>query len=120
MLFTREQLAAMTPQQRAQFEAHLRRQQSQQPQGRVPISRAHAEEQWNKLPEKLKQLYNEIARNTPPGEPVSITPEQKATMAQQLREITDYLSKMDNLIQFLATKIPGQEKNVHSLLSMVS
>ncbi|RDH31863.1 hypothetical protein BDQ94DRAFT_180036 [Aspergillus welwitschiae] len=114
MLLTREQLAAMTPQQRVQFEAQLRRQQLQ---SRGPVSRPTSDEQWNNMPEKLKQLYNEIARNTPPGEPAPITPEQKATMTQQLRDIVGYLSRMDTLIQFMA-KVPGQEKNVHSLLSM--
>ncbi|KAK1141113.1 hypothetical protein N8T08_009389 [Aspergillus melleus] len=111
---TREQLAAMTPQQRAQLEAHVRRQQGQ---GRVPITRVAAEEAWNNLPEKIRQLYNEAARQAPLAEPVAITPEQKAAMTQQLRECTDMLGRMDALVQWFM-KVPGQEKCVRSLLVM--
>ncbi|RAL09936.1 uncharacterized protein BO97DRAFT_150839 [Aspergillus homomorphus CBS 101889] len=114
VLFTREQLAAMTPQQRAQLEIHLRRQQAQ---GRGSISRTAAEDAWNNLPERIVKLYNEIARTAPPAEPVAITPEQKASMSQQLRDSTDYLGRMDALVQFFA-KIPGQDKNFRSLLAM--
>lgn len=115
MSFTREQLAGMTPQQRAQLEAHMRRQQVQ---SRVPISKAAADEAWNNLPENIRQLYNDIAKNVPAGEPVPIVPEQRAGMMQQLRECTDMLGRMDTLVQWF-TKIPGQEKNVRSLLAMV-
>ncbi|PYH41475.1 uncharacterized protein BP01DRAFT_305629 [Aspergillus saccharolyticus JOP 1030-1] len=114
MPFTREQLAAMTPQQRAQLELHLRRQQAQ---GRGSITRTAAEDSWNHLPERIGMMYEEIARTAPPAEPVPITPEQKATMSQQLRDSTDYLGRMDALVQFIA-KIPGQERNVRSLLAM--
>ncbi|PYH97212.1 hypothetical protein BO71DRAFT_142368 [Aspergillus ellipticus CBS 707.79] len=114
-IITREQLAAMTPQQRAQFEAHLRRQQ--QLQGRGTINRVSAEEAWNNLPEKIRLLYNEMSRGLPQAEPVAITPEQKTAMSQQLRDSTDYLGRMDALVQFIA-KIPGQDRNVRSLLAM--
>ncbi|GFG18647.1 hypothetical protein IFM5058_09214 [Aspergillus udagawae] len=113
MAITPEQLAAMTPQQRMQL-AQMRRQQGQQ---RVPISRAAAEEAWNNLPEKIRQLYNDIAKNAPAAEPVALSPEQKAAMTQQLRECTDMLGRMDTLAQWFS-KIPGQEKNVRSLLAM--
>lgn len=109
---TREQLAAMTPQQRAQLEAHMRR------QTRAPITKAAAEEAWSHLPEKLRHLYGEISKNAPAPEPVNVLPEQKAIMAQQLRDCTDMLGRMDTLVQWFA-KIPGQEKNVRSLLGMV-
>lgn len=115
MPFSREQLAAMTPQQRAQLEAHMRKQHGQ-PRG--PINRASADQAWNNLPEKIRQLYNDIAKNVPAGEPVAIAPEQKAGIVQQLRECTDMLGRMDTLVQWFA-KIPGQEKNVRSLLAMV-
>ncbi|KAL1846939.1 hypothetical protein Plec18170_008907 [Paecilomyces lecythidis] len=108
---TREHLASMTPQQRAQLEAQMRR------QTRAPITKAVAEEAWNHLPEKLRLLYAEISKNAPPPEPVNIPPEQKAVMAQQLRECTDMLGRMDTLVQWFA-KIPGQEKYVRSLLGM--
>lgn len=115
MQLTREQLAAMTPQQRAQLEAQMRRSQGQP---RAPVSRTSADEAWNNLPEKIRQMYNEIARNVPIGNPLPIPPEQKAGMMQQLRECTDMLGRMDTLVQWFA-KIPGQEKNVRSLLLMV-
>ncbi|PIG79369.1 hypothetical protein AARAC_010947 [Aspergillus arachidicola] len=116
MPFTREQLVNMTPQQRAQLEAHIRRQQSQN-QTRAPISRTAAEEQWNNLPDKIKQWYNEILANAPSNDPISVQPEQKAQMSQQLRECTDMLGRMDTLVQWFS-KIPNQEKNVKSLLAM--
>ncbi|OGM43038.1 hypothetical protein ABOM_009289 [Aspergillus bombycis] len=116
MPFTREQLVNMTPQQRAQLEAHIRRQQGQN-QTRAPISRTAAEEQWNNLPDKIRQMYNEILVQAPPAEPVSVTPEQNAQMSQQLRECTDMLGRMDTLVQWFS-KIPNQEKNVKSLLAM--
>lgn len=113
MPFTREQqMAAMTPQQRAQLEAHMRRQQ------RGPISRAMAEEAWGHLPEKIRQLYGEIQKNAPAADPVAVSPEQKAAMTQQLRECTDMLGRMDTLVQWFA-RLPGQEKTVRSLLAMV-
>lgn len=115
MPFSREQIAAMPPQQRAQMEAYMRKQQGQ---SRAPISKASADQAWNNLPEKIKQLYNDIAKNVQAGEPVPIAAEQKAAMVQQLRECTDMLGRMDTLVQWFA-KIPGQEKNVRSLLAMV-
>ncbi|KAL2866709.1 uncharacterized protein BJX67DRAFT_381641 [Aspergillus lucknowensis] len=112
--FTREQLAAMTPQQRAQIEAHIRRQQGQ---SRGAINRAAAEDAWNNLPEKIRHSYNELAKNAPPEQPIPVTPDQRATMNQQLRDCTDYLGRMDALVQFMS-KIPGHEKNVRNLLGM--
>ncbi|KAL4919298.1 hypothetical protein BDW62DRAFT_43135 [Aspergillus aurantiobrunneus] len=114
MPFTREQLASMTPQQRAQIEAHLRRQQGQT---RGTVNRAAAEDAWNNLPEKIRHLYNELAKNAPREQAIAVTPEQRATMNQQLRDCTDYLGRLDALVQFIS-KIPGQEKNVRSLLGM--
>ncbi|KAE8376557.1 hypothetical protein BDV26DRAFT_282555 [Aspergillus bertholletiae] len=116
MPFTREQLVNMTPQQRVQLEAHMRRQQGQN-QMRVPISRTTAEEQWNNMPDKIRQLYNEILAQAPAAEPIAVQPEQKAQMSQQLREFTDMLGRMDTLIQWFS-KMPTQEKNVRSLLAM--
>ncbi|KAL6234382.1 hypothetical protein BDW75DRAFT_164369 [Aspergillus navahoensis] len=114
MPFTREQLAAMTPQQRMQIEAHLRRQQGQ---ARGTLSRAAAEKAWNNLPESIRHMYNELGKNLPEDKPVAVTPEQRAAMSQQLRDCTDYLGRMDALVQFVA-KVPGQEKNLRSLLGM--
>lgn len=110
---------AMTPQQRLQFEAHLRRQQGQQ-QGQQPriSSRASAEEAWNNLPDNVKQLYNDISRTVPVGEPIPFTPEQKAAMAPQFRECTELLSRMDTLVNWFV-QLPNQERIVRSLLGMV-
>ncbi|KAL4975028.1 hypothetical protein BDW66DRAFT_76853 [Aspergillus desertorum] len=114
MPFTREQLAAMTPQQRVQIETHLRRQQSQ---ARGTLSRAAAEKAWSNLPESIRLMYTELGKNAPEDKPIAVTPEQKAAMSQQLRDCTDYLGRMDALVQFVA-KVPGQEKNLRSLLGM--
>ena len=93
-------------------QAQARRQQ------RPPISRSQAEEAWNHLPEKIRQFYNEMQKNTPVTGPVTVSPEQKAAMAQQLTECKDMLARMDTLVQFSA-RLPGQEKIIRSLLAMV-
>ncbi|KAJ5430330.1 UAA transporter [Penicillium cf. griseofulvum] len=114
--FTQEQLAQMTPQQRAQVEAHMRRQQSHS-RGQV-LSRAAAEEAWNRnLPPQVMEVYNDIAKNAPPAKPIPVSPEQKATMTKQLREALDVLGRLDALVQWFA-KMQGQEKNVKNLLAM--
>ena len=116
--FTPEQLAQMTPQQRAQVEAHMRRQQSQS-RGQV-LSRAAADEAWNRnLPPQVMEVYNDIAKNAPPAKPIPVSPEQKAAMTKQLREALDVLGRLDALVQWFA-KMQGQEKNVKNLLAMVS
>ncbi|KAK2765523.1 hypothetical protein FQN54_008377 [Arachnomyces sp. PD_36] len=112
--YTREQLAAMTSQQRAQIEAHIRRQQAQTKQ---QVTKANAEEAWSRLPDNIKKIYAGMVQNSTKLEPVSMTPEQRTSMAQQLRESTDMLSRMDALVQFWA-RVPGHEKSVHALLSM--
>ncbi|KAG0158906.1 hypothetical protein PDIDSM_6426 [Penicillium digitatum] len=113
---TQEQLAQMTPQQRAQVEAHMRRQQSQN-RGQV-LSRAAADDAWNRnLPPQVMEVYNDIAKNAPPAKPMPVSPEQKAAMAKQLREALDVLGRLDALVQWFA-KMQGQEKNVKNLLAM--
>ncbi|KAJ5163029.1 UAA transporter [Penicillium coprophilum] len=114
--FTQEQLAQMTPQQRAQVEAHIRRQQPQS-RGQV-LSRAAADEAWNRnLPPQVMEVYNDIAKNAPPAKPMPVSPEQKAAMTKQLREALDVLGRLDALVQWFA-KMQGQEKNVKNLLAM--
>jgi hypothetical protein len=116
--FTQEQLAQMNPQQRAQVEAHMRRQQ-QQPRGQV-LSRAAADEAWNRnLPPQIMEVYNEIAKSAPSAEPKKLNPEQKAAMTKQLRESLDVLGRLDALVQWFS-KMKGQEVNVKNLLAMVS
>ena len=115
---TQDQLSQMTPQQRAQFELHLRRQQ-QQARGQV-LSRAAAEEAWSRnLPPQVMEIYEDIAKNAPPAKPIPASPEQKAAMTKQLREALDVLGRLDALVQWFA-KMPGQDKNVKNLLAMVS
>jgi hypothetical protein len=113
---TREQLAALSPTQRSQIEAHIKQQRQPRPQ----LSRVAAEENWNTtLPDQLKHWYNEMAKAVIPNSgPMDISAEDKAIMAQQLRESTDMLSRLDTLVQWLI-KLPNQEKNVKALLSMV-
>ncbi|CAG8104100.1 unnamed protein product [Penicillium olsonii] len=113
---TQDQLSQMTPQQRAQFELHLRRQQ-QQARGQV-LSRAAAEEAWSRnLPPQVMEIYEDIAKNAPPAKPIPASPEQKAAMTKQLREALDVLGRLDALVQWFA-KMPGQDKNVKNLLAM--
>lgn len=114
--YTREQLAAMTPQQRAQIEAHSRRQQAQPKQ---QITKANADEAWSRLPEHIKQMYAEMVQNATKIEPVSMTPEQRNSMAQQLRVSTEMLSRVDALVRYWAG-FPGFERLIQALLNMVS
>lgn len=113
---TREQLAALSPTPRNQFDAHLKTQRPPRPQ----LSRIAAEENWNtSLPDQLKHWYNEMAKAVIPNSgPMDISAEDKAIMAQQLRDSTEMLSRLDTLVQWLF-KLPNQEKNVKALLSMV-
>ncbi|WEW55262.1 hypothetical protein PRK78_000691 [Emydomyces testavorans] len=111
---TREQLASMNPQQRAQWEAHMRRQQSHP---RQTIPKDAADDAWSRLPDHLKQMYAEIVRNDNATVPVAMTSDQKAAVSQQLRENTDMLSRMDALVQWVA-KYPGQENPLRILLQM--
>lgn len=97
---------------RGPLDAQVRKQQ------RGPISRALAEETWSHLPEKIKQLYGDIQKNVPAADPISVSPEQKAAMAQQLRECTDMLARMDTLVQWFV-RFPNQERTVRSLLTIV-
>ncbi|KAJ6044443.1 hypothetical protein N7460_005798 [Penicillium canescens] len=113
--FTQEQLSQMTPQQRAQVDAHIWRQQQAQPK---ILSRAAAEEAWNKnLPPQVMEVYNEISKAAPPAKPLPISPEDKISMTNQLRESLQVLGRLDALVQWYA-KVPGQEKNVRNLLAM--
>ncbi|CAG8295619.1 unnamed protein product [Penicillium salamii] len=114
---TQEQLAQMNPQQRVQFEMHVRKQHQQQPRGQV-LSRAAAEEAWSRnLPPQVMEIYEDIAKNAPPAKPIPVSPEQKAAMTKQLREALDVLGRLDALVQWFA-KMPGQDKNVKNLLAM--
>ncbi|KAJ5294725.1 hypothetical protein PENANT_c014G02265 [Penicillium antarcticum] len=115
MPFTPEQLAQMTPQQRAQVDAHMWRQQQAQPK---VLSRVAAEEAWNKnLPPQVMEVYNEISKAAPPAKPLPISPEDKVLMTNQLRDSLQVLGRLDTLVQWYA-KVPGQEKNVRNLLAM--
>lgn len=115
---TPEQLAAMNPQQRAQWEAHMRRQQQGPP--RQTITKAAAEAAWSRMPDHLKQMYEEIAikDRASPTYPAAMTSAESAAFAQQLRENTDMLSRMDALVQFYA-KMVGQDQMIQRLLQMV-
>lgn len=108
----------MSPQQRLQVEAQMRRQQQTQLRGPT-LSRAAAENAWNtNLPPKVMEVYNEIARNAPSSKPVPISPEQKAIMTQQLRDSLDVLGRLDVLVLHGFPKMQGQEKNIRNLLAM--
>lgn len=71
---------------------------------RQPIPRTIAEENWNRnLPEPLKKFYADAVNSAPPPVPTSLTPEEKAAMTNQLMECVDMLSRLDSLVQWLAT-----------------
>lgn len=115
---SQEQFNQMSPQQRLQVEAHMRRQQQSQLRGPV-INRAAAEAAWNNnLPPKVLEVYNEIGKNAPSSQPVAVSAEQKVIMTQQLRESLDVLGRLDVLVLHGFPKMQGQEKNVKNLLAM--
>jgi hypothetical protein len=110
--FTKEQLASMPPQQRAQIEAQMKR------IPRTPLSRAVTEENWNKnLPDAFKNWYNEMSKVFPQESP-KLSPEEKSAMAQQLRDSVEMLSRLDTLVQFLI-KVQ-KEPAIKTLFSWVS
>ncbi|PLB43849.1 hypothetical protein P170DRAFT_63494 [Aspergillus steynii IBT 23096] len=113
--FNRAEMAAMTRQQRAQLEMHIRQRRAQ---GLGLISMASAEDAWNNLPERIKMIYDEIVKAAPPDEPVTVVSEQKATMSQQLRDLINHLGRMDALVQFISNTIPDQKRSVRTLLSL--
>jgi hypothetical protein len=116
--FSQEQFAAMSPQQRLQVEAHMRRQQQNQLRGPI-LNKAAAEEAWNNhLPPKIMEAYNEISKNAPAAKPVSVSPDQKAIMTQQLQDSLDVLGRLDVLVLHGFGKMQGQERNVKNLLAM--
>lgn len=116
--FSQEQFAAMSPQQRLQIEAHMRRQQQSQLRGPI-LNRAAAEEAWNNnLPPKIMEAYNEISKNAPPAQPVPISPDQKAVMTQQLRDSLDVLGRLDVLVLHGFAKMQDQERKIKNLLAM--
>ena len=100
-------------QQRAQY------MKFQQASNRQPIPKATAEENWSRLPDNVHRLYEEAARDHAAKVPtVTLTPDQKNHMAQQLRACTDMLSRMDVLVNWVA-KFPGHEKTLNGLVRMV-
>ncbi|PYH88057.1 hypothetical protein BO71DRAFT_150607 [Aspergillus ellipticus CBS 707.79] len=105
MRFTREQLAAMTPEQCAQSGGS--------------ISRASAEEAWNNLPARIRTLYDMLANAIPPNDAVTLTVEESAGMSQRLRELTPYLGRLDAPVAFLGTG-PFEERDLRMLLVTVS
>ncbi|KAJ5106678.1 hypothetical protein N7456_003353 [Penicillium angulare] len=114
---SQEQLASMTPQQRSQFEAQVRRQQ--QAMRVAPINRVTAEENWNKnLPPHIMEVANDIAQNAPPIKPIQLTAEQKAGMSQQIMENLDVISRMDAVVVRGFVNSPGSEKHIRHLLAM--
>ena len=115
---TQEQLAALTPQQRMQVEDRMRKQQQQFLRGPI-LSRAAAEENWNKnIPPQIKEVLNEITTAAPPSKTLPIPPESKAKMAQLLMDSLDILSRLDVLVVHGFGKMAGQERNVRNLLAM--
>lgn len=109
-------VAAMSAQQRAQLEAHLRRQQQGPP--KQTITKVVADDAWAHLPEHIKRIYAEEVRLDSAVIPVAITQEQKAKMAQQLRDSTDMLGRMDALIKWVA-RLADQDRTLRMLLQMV-
>ncbi|KAJ5183544.1 hypothetical protein N7492_001160 [Penicillium capsulatum] len=116
-MFTQEQYAAMSPQQRLQVETQMRRQQQNMLRGPI-LNKIQAEEAWQKnIPPQLHKVYEDL-KAAPPANPHPMTPEQKSTMSQQLMENLDVLGRLDALVLQGLAKMPGQEKNVKNLLAM--
>jgi hypothetical protein len=116
--FSQEGLAAMTPEQRLELEQIMRRQQQALFRGQ-PLNRATAEQNWNNnLPPKLLEIYKEISKAAPSANILSISPEQKAIMTQQLQDSLEVLARLDLLVVHGFPKATNQERNVRNLLAM--
>lgn len=114
---TSEQYAAMSPQQRLQVEAHMRKQQQSLMRGPIP-NKAAADEAWQKnVPRQLQTAYEEL-KKAPIADPQPLTQEQKDAMAKQLTDNLDVLSKMDTLVVQSLGQMQGQERNIKNILAM--
>lgn len=117
LLFTQEQYIAMSPQQRMEVEAQMRRQQQHMLRGPI-LNKNQAEEAWEKnIPPQLLKAYQEL-KTAPLANPQPMTPEQKKAMNQQLMDNLDVLGRLDTLVLQGLTKMPSVEKNVKNLLAM--
>ena len=130
--FSPEQLVAMPQQQRARYEAELRRQASQrgettslqQPVQGVNAS-MHGELARQKLEddrrksERLDQISREVLQTLPPRPPVPMEEQTRQRMTQQLQHARQMVQKMEEALPSFY-KMSGDEKMTRELISTVS
>ncbi|KAH0542906.1 hypothetical protein FGG08_002766 [Glutinoglossum americanum] len=116
---TPEQFAALTPQQRAQYEAQVRA--AQQQAANNPEHNSQSQDMANRAlskPDqaaKLKEIAKEELKKTVERPVIDMSPEVKQIMVQKLRDLPDMLDRMEKSIPVFFS-MTGQESVVKDLI----
>ena len=127
---TAQQMASMSPQQRAQFE-EMKREAAQRSQvapqqqpiqdvnteGQVANDRQRNEENARK-DARLKQIVQEVLQSTPKRPPLSLSAQTKGKMAQQLREAKEMVTRMEQSLPMFF-RMFGDENMTRELIRTV-
>ena len=130
---TAEQLASMPPKQRAFLEARMREQaqltkqnnvSNGGQQGQVPTAenRAEIERQMREFERKdarLKKIIQEVVQSNPKRQPIDMSQDVKAAMAQKLREAKEMILRMEKSLRISFRKSVLDEKTTRELISTV-
>lgn len=128
--FTVQQMASMSPQQRAQVEqlkkqAVQRVQAAHQPQPShgikaegQPINDLQRHEENMRKDARLKQIVQEVMHSTPKPPNLALSPQTMAKMAQQLREAKEMVLRMEQSLP-LFFRMFGDEDTTRELIRTV-
>ena len=125
-----QQMSSMPRQQRAQFE-EMKRQAAQRAQatpqqqpinGTKPESQVTNEHQRNeenmRKDARLKQIVQEVLTSTPKRAPLPLNPQIMATMAQQLRDAKEMVTRMEQSLPMFF-RMFGDENTTRELIRTV-
>ncbi len=126
---TEQQLAVMTPQQRAQFEQQRRNpmasaangQQHQQQQAAAPTAtRAPNQADADRSDARLKEIFNEVVRTNPKRQIIQMSAEEKEVMCQKLRQPQNQqiVKRVESTVPIFF-RLTGDERIARDLLSTV-
>jgi Mediator complex subunit 15 len=123
MRITPEQLAALTPSQRAQYEARVRAVQQQQASSNHElISKGQDTNRVIGVQDqavRLKEIAKELHEKTTERPVIEMTPETKKLMVQKLQNLPEMLDRMEKSIPVFYS-MTGQEQVVKDLIKTVS
>ena len=127
-----EQMASMTPKQRAMLEARMR-EQAQKPKfaslsnvnqpGQVSGAENQLEierqKDFDRKDARLKQIVQEVLQSSPKRQPIDMSPEVRAMMAQKLRDAKDMVHRMEQSLP-MVFRMFADETSTRELISTVS